>query len=58
MKRKETDQASKQFPKCSPPSGTHTDSQSWVEKRRGKEETEVTSWRKRRIQRRREWSSQ
>ena len=27
--------SSNQFPKCSPPSGTHRDSQSWVEKRRG-----------------------
>ena len=35
MKRRETDPASSQFPKCSPPSGTHRDSQSWVEKRRG-----------------------
>ena len=35
MKRREIDPASKQFPKCSPPSGTHRDSQSWVEKRRG-----------------------
>ena len=42
MKRRETDPASNQFPKCSPPSGTHRDSQSWVEKRRGKEETEAT----------------
>ena len=42
MKRRETDSASSQFPKCSPPSGTHRDSQSWVEKRRGREETEVT----------------
>ena len=39
MKRRETDPASKEFPKCSAPSGTHRDSQSWVEKRRGKEET-------------------
>ena len=39
-------------------SGTHRDSQSWVEKRRGREETEATWWRKRRVQRRREWSSQ
>ena len=31
MKRKETDPASNQFPKCSPPSGTHRNSQSWVE---------------------------
>ena len=58
MKRRETDPASNQFPKCSPPSGTHRDSQSWVEKRRGREETEVTWWRKRRVQRRREQSSQ
>ena len=35
MKRRETDPASNRFPKCSPPSGTHTGSQSWVEKRRG-----------------------
>ena len=50
MKRRETDPASKQFPKCSPLSGTHRDSQSWVEKRRGREETETTWWRKRRVQ--------
>ena len=37
----------------------HTkDSQSWVEKRRGREETEVTRWRKKRVQRGREQSSQ
>ena len=30
-------------------SGTHRDSQSWVEKRRGREETETTWWRKRRV---------
>ena len=35
MKRRERDPASNQFPKCSPPSGTHRDSQSWVEKRGG-----------------------
>ena len=40
MKRRETDLASKQFPKSSPPSETHRDSRSWVEKRRGKEEIE------------------
>jgi len=28
---RETDPASNQFPKCSPPSGTHRNSQSWVE---------------------------
>ena len=27
MKRRETDPASNQFPKCSPPSGTHRDSE-------------------------------
>ena len=31
MKRRETDPASNQFPKCTPPSGTHRNSQSWVE---------------------------
>ena len=56
--RRETDPASNQFPTCSPPSGTHRDSQSWVEKRRGREETEVTRWRKKRVQRGREQSSQ
>ena len=58
MKRRDTDPASNQFLKCSPPSGTHRDSQSWVEKRRGREETEAPWWRKRRVQRRREWLSQ
>ena len=58
IKRRETDPASNQFPKCSPLSGTHRDSQSWVEKRRGREETEVTWWRKRRVQRGRQQSSQ
>ena len=42
MKRRETDPASNLFP-----SGTHRDSHSWVEKRRGREETEATWWRKR-----------
>ena len=37
------------IPKHSPPSGTHRDSQSWVEKRRGREEIEATWWRKRRV---------
>ena len=41
IKKRETDPASNQCPKCSPTSGTHRDSQSWVEKRRGREETEV-----------------
>ena len=58
MKRSKTDPASNQFPKGSPPSGTHGDSQSWVEKKRGRKETEATWWRKRKVQRRREQSSQ
>ena len=36
IKRRETDPASNQFPKCSPLSGTHRNSQSWVENRRGR----------------------
>ena len=35
MKRRETDPASNQFPKCPPPSGIHRDSESWVEKGEG-----------------------
>ena len=54
MKRREKDAANNQFPKCSPLSGTHRDSQSWVEKRKGREEMEATWWRKRRVQRGRE----
>ena len=58
MKRRETNPASNQFLSCSPPSGTHRDSQRWIEKRWGRKETESTWWRKRRVQRRIEWSSQ
>ena len=58
MKGRETDLASDQFPKCSPSSGTHRDSELGREERGGREETEATWWRKRRVQRRREWSSQ
>ena len=39
---RETDPASNQFPKCPPLSGIHRDSESCVEKRRGREETEAT----------------
>ena len=46
MKRRETDPGSNQFSKYSPLSGTHRDSQSCVEKRRGREETKATWWRK------------
>ena len=58
VKRRETDLTSNQFPTCSPQPGTPRDSQSWVEKRRGREEIEATWWRKRRVQRGREQSSQ
>ena len=58
VKNGESTLSSNRFPKCSPPSGTHRDSESWVEKRRGREETEETLWRKRRVQRGREQSSQ
>ena len=40
MKGRERDPASNPFPECSPPSGTHRDSQGWEEKRRGRKETE------------------
>ena len=46
MKRRETDPASNQFPKCSLPSGTHRNAQSWVEYRGVREETQATWWRK------------
>ena len=42
MKRRGTDPASNQFPECPPPSGILRDSESWVEKIRGREETEGT----------------
>ena len=45
IKRRETDLGSSPFLKCSPQPEihrTHRDSQIWVEKRRGKEEIEVT----------------
>ena len=58
IKRRETDPANNQVPKCSPPSRTHRNSQSWVKKRGGREETQATWWRKRRVQRGREQSSQ
>ena len=57
IKRRETDPASNQFSKCSPPSRTQRDAQNWVEKRRRREETEATWWRERRVQRRREQPS-
>ena len=58
MKIRETDPVSNQFLKCPPPSGIHRDSESWIEKRRGREQTEVTWWRERRFQRGIEQSSQ
>ena len=41
MKRRETDPANNQFPKCSPPSGTHRDSRSWVEKGEGRDRSHL-----------------
>ena len=52
IKRRETDPVSNQFPKCSPQPGIHKDIQSWVEKRRGRKETEVIRRRKGEIKRR------
>ena len=37
MKRRETDPASNQFLRCSPPSGTHRNSQRWIEKGEGRD---------------------
>ena len=48
IKRRETDPASNQFPKCSPQPRTP----SWVEKKRGRGEIEATWWRKRRVKKR------
>ena len=58
IKKRETDPASNQFPKCSALSGTHRNSQSCVEKIGVREETQATWWIKRRVQRGREQSSQ
>ena len=58
VKRRETDLAGNQFPKCSPQPRTHIEIQSWVEKRSGREEIEVTLRRKRRVKRGRGQSSQ
>ena len=58
IKRRETGPASNQFPVFSTARNTQRDSQSWVEKRSGREEIEATWWRKRRVQSGREQSSQ
>ena len=50
IKRRETDPASKQFPKCSPQPGTPKEIHK-VEKRSWREEIEVTWGRKRRVKR-------
>jgi len=42
VKRRETDLASNQFPKCSPQPGIPKEIHSWVEMRRGREKIEVT----------------
>ena len=56
IRRRETGPANNQFPKCSPQPGAHKDSQSWVVKKRGRGEIEVTWWRKTRVKRGREQS--
>ena len=43
IKRRATDPASNKFPKCPPPSGMLRDSESWVEKKRVREEKEGES---------------
>ena len=42
IKRQEIDLGSNQLPKCSPQPGKHREIQRWVEKRRWREEIEVT----------------
>ena len=51
VKRGENNLTSNQFPKCSPQPGIPKEIQSWIEKRRGREEIEVTWGRKGRVQR-------
>ena len=58
IKRRETDLASNQFQVFFKAQNTQRDSQSWVEKRREREEIEATWWRKRRVQKGREQSGQ
>ena len=57
MKGKETDPASNQFPKCSPSSGTQRFTELGREEK-GEGRDKAIWWGKRRVQRRREWSSQ
>ena len=57
IKRRETDPASNQFPKCSPLSGTQRFTELGREEKRS-EEIEVTWWRKKRVQTGSEQSSQ
>ena len=45
IKRREADSVSNQFPVFSTFQNTQRDSQSWVEKRRGREEIEMTRMR-------------
>ena len=49
VKRGETPLARNQFPECSPHSRTPRESQSYMERRRGRRETEVTWERKGRV---------
>ena len=57
IKRRETDPASNEFPKCSPQPETPKEIHK-VEKRSGRQEIEVTWWRKTRVKRGREQSAQ
>ena len=41
MKRREINPASNQFLRCSPPSGTHRNSQSWIEKGEGRDKVHL-----------------
>ena len=52
IKRGESNLASNQFPMCSPQSGTPREVQSYLEKKRGRKETEVSRRRKGEIKRR------
>ena len=56
MKRRETDPASNQVPKCPPPPGIHRDSESWVEKGEGGDRGDLGE--KKESQKGREQSSQ
>ena len=58
IKRRETDLASNQFPKCSPQPGIPKEIQSCLRKTRGREKIEVMLGRKNRVKRGKGQSSQ